>query len=120
MKDIIAGWRQGNWGGGREEAQSLKTGKAQRHSTGCCSFSEGLSRAAKPPISHGGTYTEAGLSSKLAEKGVCLEQLPLVSAPINSALLLADKLLHQNGYSVSDNPANMVGQDRGLSNSSGM
>lgn len=49
------------------------------------------------------------MSSKLAEKGVCLERLPLVSAPINSALLLADKLLHQNGYSVSDNTANMAG-----------
>lgn len=51
---------------------------------------------------------EAGLSPKLAEKAVFLERLPLVFAPINSALLLADKLLHRNGYSVSDNTANMV------------
>lgn len=48
------------------------------------------------------------MSSKLAEKGVFLEQLPLASVPINSALLLADKLLRQNGYSVSDNTANVV------------
>lgn len=45
----------------------------------------------------------------LAEKGVLLERLSQVSVPINSALLLADKLLPLESLSVFDNIANWLG-----------
>lgn len=58
MKDIIAGWRQGNWGGGREEVQSLKTGEAHPVQHRLLLLQEGPSTAAEPHVSHGGTCAE--------------------------------------------------------------
>lgn len=58
MKDIIAHWRQGNWGGGRDETES-EDWKTQSHSTGCC-FLRGRLRSAKFYIGDGEPCGDTG------------------------------------------------------------